>query len=142
MTKLDYFNLLIQTSKERGFPSLSHHDGCTTCSYRGVCGRKCAVGLLIPDDRYSSHLEGLAADSIMIRDRIDIPEGMSMYDLCACQEVHDAGMPRMSDLISDLIEMFGSKEKALEKANEYWDHGLFVQRLLKLECFLGFTPVA
>lgn len=33
-----------------------------TCAYRGKDGAMCAVGCLINDDAYSSHLEGLAVD--------------------------------------------------------------------------------
>jgi hypothetical protein len=31
----------------------------TTCAYRGEEGRKCAVGCLIPDNKYTEDLEGL-----------------------------------------------------------------------------------
>lgn len=42
---------------EKGKPSISVEGG--PCRYRGDGGAKCAVGLFIPDDRYTWSLEGL-----------------------------------------------------------------------------------
>jgi len=30
------------------------------CAYRGECGTKCGIGLLIPDDKYSPRFEGVS----------------------------------------------------------------------------------
>jgi len=55
MTTQEYFNLLIETSKSGGFPATAE-DG--TCAYRGKDGKKCAVGVIIPDDVYDVEMEG------------------------------------------------------------------------------------
>lgn len=38
-------------------------DGEIGCAYRGDAGAKCAVGCLIPDDKYTPEIEGVALGS-------------------------------------------------------------------------------
>lgn len=58
------------------------------CAYRGAEGRRCAIGFLIPDEKYSPELEGLTPEDIVVCRAADICEDDWMFakDL---QEAHD-----------------------------------------------------
>ena len=59
-----------------------------SCRYRGSEGRKCAVGLLIPDDEYSQALERKPLDKVYRE-----CESLKKYafdDLEVLQEAHDS----------------------------------------------------
>ena len=43
------------------------------CAYRGIGGLKCAIGCLIPDERYSVELEGKAASSPLVMSAVGVP---------------------------------------------------------------------
>jgi len=45
----------------KGKPSRNGRGGC---AYRGECGTKCGVGLLIPDDKYDTTFEGVSVPSV------------------------------------------------------------------------------
>jgi hypothetical protein len=64
------------------------------CRYRVVNGRRCAVGCLIPDDKYSPSLEGQS---------LDLPD--SSQDLRAIleQEGHDVSLVRQLQMIHDTV---------------------------------------
>ena len=64
------------------------------CLYRAANGRKCAVGCLIPDDKYSPALEGQS---------LDLPD--SSQDLRAIleQEGHDVKLVRQLQLVHDTV---------------------------------------
>lgn len=116
MTKREYFELLVKTSEAGGFPSVAM---CVSlcgsklrCLYRGPDGRKCAVGLLIPDDKFDPAINSDAVYDVI--DRVDVPEGMSEGDLNDCQKAHDA----------------------LARERE-WPHDDFVALLRELPCFRG-----
>jgi len=48
--KQEWLNLLVETSRSGGFPAAFIDAGDDLfCRYRTPCGRKCAVGLLLPD---------------------------------------------------------------------------------------------
>jgi hypothetical protein len=64
----------------------------TSCMYRGPEGRKCAVGILIPDEVYTSDMEYHTIITLL-RDHGDVlPEFFKEHYrlLCALQIVHDA----------------------------------------------------
>lgn len=54
-TKQGLFDLIVSKVLEQGMPSA---DEGGYCMYRGIEGRKCAIGHLIPDDIYDSKMEG------------------------------------------------------------------------------------
>lgn len=115
MTKKEYYDLLVETSAAGGFPSVEADSG--HCKYRGPNGKKCAVGLLIPDELYDPRMDnpGGASDVLTVATRYPkvaavFPDGMTASDLKSVQEVHDS--------IS-----YG------------WAHGVFVERLNALPCF-------
>lgn len=53
----EIFDFVLAKIREQGRPSYSPEGG--TCYYRGPDGTKCAVGHLIPDEIYSSFMEGM-----------------------------------------------------------------------------------
>lgn len=64
-------------------------DGQGSCVYRSDNGLKCAVGCLIPDESYTTEMEGNAAQDLGTR--FNLPEwfkdnGLLLQEL---QEVHD-----------------------------------------------------
>lgn len=87
MTRQEYKELLIQCARDGTFPSMGE-DGI--CMYRGPDGKKCAAGVLIPDEEYESQMEGLSWQSLPseLTDRIR-PEGMTDQEMQTVQELHD-----------------------------------------------------
>jgi hypothetical protein len=63
MTKQQIFNIVVEGfAKQR---QLSYCPERNICVYKDKLNRKCAIGLLIPDELYSNHLEFNAASSIL-----------------------------------------------------------------------------
>lgn len=62
------------------------------CLYRAPDGRKCAVGLLIPDDRYCAPLEHCGAHSYLVQEALigHIPDGVTHEHLLILQGLHDS----------------------------------------------------
>lgn len=61
------------------------------CMYRGEAGRKCAAGVLIPDDKYSFNLEAKSVSAAVVRAALglseyEIPELLLIQKL---QNLHD-----------------------------------------------------
>lgn len=133
LTKQEYFDLLVKTSREGGFPSVVPTSGETQvgydCAYRTADGRKCGIGLLIPDTKYVRPMEGArptadfwAAYPDAIRPVEGFRHAGSLHatnDYIAVQMAHDA-----------LAVDYHGNLKA-------WDHAEFVRRLLELPCFAG-----
>lgn len=74
------------------------NDGYESCSYRGPNGKKCAVGMFIPDEFYSSKIEGY----VYFEENFDktvcdfIPELLMLMPLetmSELQQVHDESHP-------------------------------------------------
>ena len=90
MTLLEYKNLLLKTSLEGGFPAVKV-DEPISCSYLTAEGRKCAVGLLIPDGHDAQKARGDVA--AILHDYPDLqghmPEGSNMRLLLLIQRTHD-----------------------------------------------------
>lgn len=62
----------------------------STCSYRGDFGRMCAIGCLIPDERYTNSIEGGSVQSYQVKNILydmSIEEHIDM--LVRLQYVHD-----------------------------------------------------
>lgn len=126
MTKQEYFGLLVETSRAGGFPSAVPDDeseGGAFCLYRGPDGRRCAVGLLIPDDRYTPRMEDLGAGQLLQEFPAlgaAVPAGLTGPDLEAVQAVHDA----------------------FARDGGPWPHDRFVARLRLLSFFADAPPEA
>lgn len=89
------------------------------CAYRGDDGTTCAVGCLIPDDRYNPALEGLAAQRFAvldtIRDTVDLNETTKTL-LTELQDLHDNSPVETWHLgLERLANRYNLSTSALEK---------------------------
>jgi len=93
VTTKEYFNLLIETSESGGFPAITKGN---KCAYRGEGGRRCAVGIIMPDHVYKESMEGAPASNMFEKGIVDwswlpMKNGVTILasDLNSIQEVHD-----------------------------------------------------
>ena len=112
------FDLVLNGMRAQGGPSAvvdsSGHG--VQCLYRGPNGRKCAVGLIIPDKDYNPSIEGTTASKAL---------GMSLVEgtiLDGLQRVHDrcAYKRNASDLYDPVTdeEFFAKWEPAMKSFAE------------------------
>jgi len=90
-------HLLTQNSKSVEIVSHSFNESdlasplTVNCRYRGEEGKSCAVGCLIPDDRYDTSIEGGSVESWRVQ---EILYAMDLQDhvkiLSKLQYIHDA----------------------------------------------------
>lgn len=114
MTKQEYKELLIKTSLEGGFPC--NIKGTMNCLYRSSEGKKCAVGLLIPDEKYKTSFEGSLLEYVVENGVGDnIPIGLNIPILSSIQLCHD-----------DQVTAIHRKELS------GWDHNLFVSDITQI----------
>lgn len=124
LTKQQYLDLLVTTSKQGGFPAVSERE---ECAYRSDDGKRCAVGLILPDAFYDSHnLEGSTV--VDIADEFPeveefFPAGLAVKDMREIQNCHDT--------IAQGIDY---------RINRVWSHDRFVYELLGCACFYGMKP--
>ena len=89
MTKQEYYDLLARSAKDGMFPSVS---STGDCAYRGEGGKKCAAGVLIPDEMYDpiwdSYMTPYHSLPDHVRESIR-PEGMTDEDVLLVQVAHD-----------------------------------------------------
>jgi len=87
MTRQEYFDLCKKSAVDGTFPSiLNNVEGCV---YRGPEGKRCIVGLLIPEDKYDPGIEESTLRTILDAGRIEMPEGLVLRDLESLQILHD-----------------------------------------------------
>lgn len=81
----------------QGERSVTVRKSVSICAYRGADGRKCAIGVLIPDDRYSAAIETLAASDSAIMALIGLtPTDTDQAELLdALQHIHDDILPSL-----------------------------------------------
>jgi hypothetical protein len=83
---------------EQGRPAYVHRDGrkTSTCAYRGGGTTACAVGCLIPDDRYVPEMEEHTVEDDIVRNIMPElqPFELMLYDV---QSVHDTNAARDTD---------------------------------------------
>lgn len=111
MNAKEYFDLLVENSANGNFPAINDTGDCVY----NQNGKRCGVGILIPDGMYSYAWEHCNILNLISEKRFPeelIPEGLSEYDLLDVQKLHDS---------------FARVEK--------WDHESFVQGLCDLSCF-------
>ena len=100
MTRDEYYELIERSATDGTFPSYreptpedkAEGRNDPHCLYRGSGGKKCVVGLLIPDEEYSPEMEnqhvGVLLDKDPQRSRW-FPEGVDRAEACALQRCHD-----------------------------------------------------
>ena len=114
MNAHEYYDLLVKTSLEGGFPAIENYQ----CGYRTASGRRCAVGLILPDSLYSPDMEGELCLEVCKTAGTDwLPDGVRYEDLAKIQDIHDT-----------------------KSSRQPWDHHRFVAELAAVPCFSGFTP--
>jgi len=84
MTDQDAFNTMVNHLRAQGKRST---DG-RGCRYRGLGGLKCAIGALIPDEKYDACIEGYSVDAAMVLGLLNQPE-LDVDMLLEMQELHD-----------------------------------------------------
>ncbi len=91
MTRQEYRDLLITKSNAGEFPAGKYDEELDQflCSYRAENGRRCVVGLIIPDDRYDPEIEGSNMKTLKVVKCIDFPDGVTQIDLEELQHLHD-----------------------------------------------------
>lgn len=62
------------------------------CAYRGKDGLRCAIGVLIPDDKYGRGLEGLSSDAGSVMNAAGLVDENSLL-AHVLQWVHDSVEP-------------------------------------------------
>jgi hypothetical protein len=112
----EYYDTLYRSAFDGTFPSIvSVLEKPFSCRYRkdgtANCKQRCAAGLLIPDEKYNTVIEGQTADSIHFSVLI-LPEGITDADALDIQQQHDV----------------------LASQNR-WQSVEFIKRINKLECF-------
>lgn len=88
MTDVEFLKLALDTSRNGGFPATNKYG---RCQYLTEDGRKCAVGLVIPDG-HPAQAEECAAVVLYERhpDLVErIPKGMNVADMTTLQGIHD-----------------------------------------------------
>lgn len=91
MTKREYYDLLVKSAHDGTFPSFEWGK----CLYRNADGSKrCAIGVLIPDEAYRPEYESCAAAWNLERLLTGpwcgyMPEGLDCMDLTTIQGIHD-----------------------------------------------------
>lgn len=90
MTKQEYYDLLVKSAFDGTFPGYDYESD--TCLYRTPDGKhKCAVGVLIPDEKYSQNMD----DGLPLRQIMDIlgseilPQGITASQLADIRRRHD-----------------------------------------------------
>ena len=101
MTKQEVFNLVARALAKQGVKSIAAVDdprfihmtenNKPMCLYRGPNGTKCAIGHLIPDDKYTPDIEG---ENIYNKQEV-LPKGVGKHIdfLLELQDIHDEYPP-------------------------------------------------
>lgn len=74
MTPQELFNIVSAHLLKQNSKSTTRVEWDDHCVYRGDDGKKCAIGCLIPDDKYSTDMEGQNCHADDIRDASGITD--------------------------------------------------------------------
>lgn len=88
MTDQEVLDTIMNGLRKQGIKSLNGGGGC---AYRGLNGTKCAVGMLIPDEDYTTSMEGTLYDPLL--SEYLTGKGYNFALLVSLQCVHDAYQP-------------------------------------------------
>jgi len=113
-TKQETFDVVARHLLTQNAKSEEVVNGRRYCRYRGDEGRRCAVGVLIPDDIYSAEFEGRFADELGLL----LPSLGHDVDLCVeLQHVHDCenGPRKWPAHLRSLAERYGLSAAVLDE---------------------------
>lgn len=113
MNRQQAFNKAYRGLANQGFVRSTKSDG-VQCMYRGIRGRKCAIGQLIPNGQYRPEFENFTGREL---DSLEAPElfhrladDLGIDFLAALQIAHDGSGPeyqdRTPDEMRDRLETF------------------------------------
>lgn len=105
MNKQQIFDTVVKhlaAQKTRSYGTYkSHGVWSTSCLYHGPNGTKCAVGCLIPDEKYSPDMEGLNVYRINLEEILCLDHDYVVNEvvsmLLELQRCHDTAMIGISD---------------------------------------------
>lgn len=108
---------LLQQGRRSTDANAGVHEG-TSCVYRNIDGLKCAVGHLIPDDKYRSSFENTNFCEPMLAEAlksggVDINDKETRQLLRALQRVHDRVLPESWHGAFNAIEAFVENDDGL-----------------------------
>lgn len=119
MTLQETFDTVARALVKQGGPSLNE---VNRCAYRGENGARCAVGHLIPDDRYDPSMENESAGHRRVAPVLR-GLGVDVYLAGALQRTHDgtvkhpAGwLTAWADSMRRIAESYGLSTAALDEA--------------------------
>jgi hypothetical protein len=119
MTRQAYRELLIRTSAEGNFPAFDLKT--KQCSYRAPDGRRCAIGLILPDEINDGTLPNKTADSLFFEELDEkkitpqsLVEGLTSNDMYHIQRIHDGMAISYDETTGQYVE-------------RPWNHDLFVK---------------
>ena len=100
-----------------------------TCRYRAPDGRMCAVGCLIPDDRYDPGIEGYT-----------VFENQNVWDALP-PHIHE--IRNVHSLLSDLQSVHDSRANYICDEDQYiWNHPSLIARLAMIARARDLSPDA
>lgn len=89
MTNQEVFDKVLFALRKQGRASIRYtHSQNSECAYRGHDGMKCAVGHLIPDEKYNAGLEGVKCSDLQVRYAAGLTEHQEDLGI-ALQDAHD-----------------------------------------------------
>ena len=112
MTNQELFNRVVAHLRAQGCAAkewVTRSNGAKSnlCRYRTADGKKCAVGCLIPDDRYTPELEGKTATQEAVAAAAGL-EGHNLQLATRLQVIHDWIDPReWPEQLKQLAAEFG-----------------------------------
>lgn len=100
MKEQEIFDFAVQGIFKQGGPSyIRYHATFVGCRYRGLNGRKCIVGLFLPDDLYFPEMEG----EWLFDHEWFIKNNINKFLLNDLRDIHDR-------LVEELAEKFKESE--------------------------------
>ena len=113
MSKYEFKRLILNLSATGGFPAVNIQD--KLCSYLTPEGRKCVVGVTIPDGHPGQNARMDSHDLYKTWPELanTIPEGLSPFDMRTLQKAHDD--------ISTGLDNYPSPNR--------WNHELFAAKV-------------
>jgi hypothetical protein len=96
MNKQEVYDRVLIHLRTQRVKSIDPEIPGTGCAYRGIEGRACAIGCLIPDALYNEGLEGRSAGDLPyeLYEAIGLDRGEHASFLTGLQKLHDEYMPR------------------------------------------------
>jgi hypothetical protein len=94
LTKQEAFDRMVRGLRDQGWRKSTFPDG--RCAYRGEGGLKCAIGHLIPDEKYTSNMDNAWSPyGVLCEVKISVEDQRPWSFLSDCQNAHDDAHNRL-----------------------------------------------